>query len=223
MWGMRGRPVAARAAKDRALARKLSRASEIKEMVEIASVRDYWFGDQHHPPRYQTDVESFLRDGLRLSAGMTRKNALARLWWGGGKGLIARAADGLSRDPGFRRSVFREYGAFVSSLRGSYITAEDVGTSPLDMAEIFRTTRFATCVPPEHDRLAGQVKHRQSLGVGGNVIPRPHGNDAAIAHRERLGSGLLRIHGDDFGVAKCQVIVEHRVSFTLQRIGKSTD
>lgn len=28
-----------------------------------------------------------LRDGLRLSAGMSRKSALAGLWWGGGKGI----------------------------------------------------------------------------------------------------------------------------------------
>ena len=103
-------------------------------------------GVRHWP---YPDVESFLRDGLRLSAGMTRKAALARLWWGGGKGLIARAPSGRSEDPEFRRSVYREYGSFVSSLRGSFIAAEDVGTTPLDVAEIFRTTRFATCVPPE--------------------------------------------------------------------------
>src|SRR5688572_2888426 len=38
--------------------------------------------------RYST-VEDFLRDGLRLAKGMTLKNALAGLWWGGGK--IGRA------------------------------------------------------------------------------------------------------------------------------------
>ena len=39
--------------------------------------------------RYDT-VEGFLRDGLRLARGMTHKNALAGLWWGGGKGVMAR-------------------------------------------------------------------------------------------------------------------------------------
>src|SRR5262245_5847278 len=39
---------------------------------------------------YET-VSDFLNDGLRLSRGMGRKNALAGLWWGGGKGVIARA------------------------------------------------------------------------------------------------------------------------------------
>ncbi|MGI9591482.1 MAG: Glu/Leu/Phe/Val dehydrogenase dimerization domain-containing protein [Myxococcota bacterium] len=110
------------------------------------------------------DVESLLRDGLRLSAGMSRKNALARLWWGGGKGLIARAPEGMARDPEYRRVLFQEYGAFVSSLRGCYVTAEDVGTSPLDVAEVFRTTRFATCVPPEHGG-AGNPSGMTARGV----------------------------------------------------------
>jgi len=60
--------------------------------------------------------------------------------------------------------MFREYGAFVSSLRGCYVTAEDVGTSPLDMAEICRTTRFATCVPPEHGG-AGNPSGMTARGV----------------------------------------------------------
>jgi len=34
--------------------------------------------------KYNT-MEDYLRDGLRLSLGMTRKNALAGLWWGGGR------------------------------------------------------------------------------------------------------------------------------------------
>jgi leucine dehydrogenase len=38
--------------------------------------------------RYAT-IEDFLRDGLRLARGMTHKNALAGLWWGGGKGVMA--------------------------------------------------------------------------------------------------------------------------------------
>jgi len=98
--------------------------------------------------RYET-VEALLRDGLRLSRSMTRKSALAGLWWGGGKGLIARDDGDAWRDPEFRRRIYCEYGRFVSSLRGCYVTAEDAGTSPLDIAEVFRTTRFLTCIPPE--------------------------------------------------------------------------
>src|SRR6185436_826792 len=34
------------------------------------------------------NVAELMTDGLRLSQGMTRKNALAGLWWGGGKGIV---------------------------------------------------------------------------------------------------------------------------------------
>ena len=89
----------------------------------------------------------FLTDGLRLAQGMGRKNALAGLWWGGGKGVIARPPDAPFRDEEFRQQLYAEYGAFISSLDGCYVTAEDVGTGPDDMASVFRATRFVTCVP----------------------------------------------------------------------------
>lgn len=103
-------------------------------------------GGLRHSP-YES-LEDFLRDGLRLSLGMTRKNGAAGLWWGGGKGLIARVADDAHSHPEYRSSLYRGYGSFVSSLRGCYVTAEDAGTNPLDMEDVYRATRFVTCVPP---------------------------------------------------------------------------
>lgn len=94
-------------------------------------------------------LDQFLSDGLRLAQGMGRKNALAGLWWGGGKGVIVRDPDAPYLDESFRSTLFREYGSFVSSLNGAYITAEDVGTRPSDMASVFATTRFVSCVPAE--------------------------------------------------------------------------
>jgi glutamate dehydrogenase/leucine dehydrogenase len=128
--------------------------------------------------RYDT-VEGFLRDGLRLSRGMTHKNALAGLWWGGGKGVIARDT-GRAGDPAARRRMYEEYGELMSSLQGCYVTAEDVGTSVEDMAAVFARTRFTTCIPP-------------SLGGSGNPsVPTARGvvrgMEAALAH---LGRGTL--------------------------------
>ncbi len=94
-------------------------------------------------------VEDLVRDGLRLSRGMGHKNALAGLWWGGGKGIIARRSDVDYRDAAVRRRIYRDYGRFVSGLCGSYVTAEDVGTTPGDMAWIHSTTRHTTCIPKE--------------------------------------------------------------------------
>lgn len=94
-------------------------------------------------------VEDYLRDGLRLSKGMTRKNALAGLWWGGGKGVMAHNPAHDKYDAQIRTELYRDYGRLMTAIRGCYVTAEDVGTSVDDMANIFRSTRFTTCIPPE--------------------------------------------------------------------------
>ena len=97
--------------------------------------------------QYASETDA-IEDALRLARGMTHKNALAGLWWGGGKGVMA-APPGLDvRDPEIRRTVYRGYGRFITSLRGCYVTAEDVGTHVSDMANVFATTRHTTCIPP---------------------------------------------------------------------------
>ncbi|NOX18301.1 MAG: Glu/Leu/Phe/Val dehydrogenase [Chlorobi bacterium] len=93
-------------------------------------------------------IENYFRDGLRLSKGMTRKNALAGLWWGGGKGVMTLPESIDKTNLDFRAAVYREYGEFISSINGCYVTAEDVGTSVDDMANVFSGTRFTTCIPP---------------------------------------------------------------------------
>ena len=92
-------------------------------------------------------IEEYFRDGLRLGAGMTFKNALAGLWWGGGKGVIAHNPEFDKMNPQIRKKIYREYGLFMSTLNGCYVTAEDVGTSVEDMANVFSGTRFTTCIP----------------------------------------------------------------------------
>jgi glutamate dehydrogenase/leucine dehydrogenase len=72
--------------------------------------------------------------------------------------VIADPGDGTLDDATRRRVLFAEYGRFVTSLRGCYVTAEDVGTSPEDMRVLFANTRFATCIP-------------ESLGGSGNPAP----------------------------------------------------
>jgi len=76
---------------------------------------------------YATDDEA-ITDALRLSRGMTYKNAVAGLNLRGGKSVII----GDNRTPN-REMIFRAHGRFVESLGGRYITAEDVGTSTADM------------------------------------------------------------------------------------------
>ncbi len=97
---------------------------------------------------YET-MEDYLRDGMRLAKGMTRKNALAGLWWGGGKGVMAHNPDQDKSDPQLRQDIYQDYGRLLSDLNGCYVTAEDVGTHVVDMANVFATTRFTTCIPAE--------------------------------------------------------------------------
>ena len=73
-----------------------------------------------------------LTDALRLSRGMTYKNALPGLPLGGGKSIIIGDNKAANRE-----TLLRVHGRFVETLKGRYITAEDVGTSPADM-EIVR-------------------------------------------------------------------------------------
>jgi glutamate dehydrogenase/leucine dehydrogenase len=142
------------------------------------TVRGQAAGGLRHWP-YE-NLGTLLRDGLRLSLGMARKNALAGLWWGGGKGIVARQSGDRHRDPGYRRALFREYGSFTTSLRGVYITAEDVGTTPPDVAAVFETTRFAISIPP---------------AVGGSGNPSPATAKGVVCAMEgaldHLGKGTL--------------------------------
>ena len=84
---------------------------------------------------YATDDDAMV-DALRLSKGMTYKNAVAGIPFGGGKSVIL--SNGGATD---REKLFRAHGRFVDTLGGRYITAEDVGTSPADMEYVRLETR----------------------------------------------------------------------------------
>jgi len=85
---------------------------------------------------YASEDEA-LTDVLRLSQGMTYKTALAGLQLGGGKSIII----GDNSTPN-REALLRAHGRFVETLKGRYITAEDVGTSPADMAIMRLETQY---------------------------------------------------------------------------------
>ncbi len=88
--------------------------------------------------------EEAIFDAMRLSRGMTYKNAAAGLNLGGGKAVIIGDPN---KDKG--EALFRAFGRFVQSLGGRYITAEDVGTSEEDMEQIKMETSFVAGLPTE--------------------------------------------------------------------------
>ncbi|WP_058834412.1 Glu/Leu/Phe/Val dehydrogenase dimerization domain-containing protein [Luteimonas abyssi] len=93
---------------------------------------------------YKSEQDA-LNDVLRLSRGMTYKNAVAGLNIGGGKAVIIG-------DPATDKSeaLFRSFGQFVESLGGRYITAEDVGIDVNDMEFVYRETEYVTGVHQVH-------------------------------------------------------------------------
>ena len=122
---------------------------------------------------YRSEEEA-LNDVLRLSRGMTYKNAVAGLDIGGGKAvIIGNPATDKSE------ALFRAFGKFVDSLGGRYITAEDVGIDVNDMEYVFRETEYVTGVHQVH---------------GGSGDPSPF---TAYGTLQGLMATLNRAHGDE--------------------------
>lgn len=186
------------------------------------TVRGQAAGGLRHWP-YAT-LEALVRDGLRLSLGMSRKNALAGLWWGGGKGIVARQAGHRFRDPGYRRTLYREYGEFTTALGGVYVTAEDVGTTPEDLAAVFETTRFASCVPPSVGgsgnpspatargvvcAMEGALDHRSGASLAGKTVAmQGAGNVATFMIDELLARGVGRVIATEIAADRCALLRE---------------
>ena len=84
---------------------------------------------------YASDQDAFI-DALRLSRGMTYKASVAGLNLGGGKSVIVGDPRSANRE-----AIFRAHGRAVETLKGRYITAEDVNTSPEDMEYINMETQ----------------------------------------------------------------------------------
>jgi leucine dehydrogenase len=101
-----------------------------------------------------------LADALRLSRGMSFKNAMAGLALGGGKAVILADED-RAKTP----EMLVAFGGAVEGLGGRYVTAEDVGIGVSDMVEIARQTRFIAGLPAEPGAVGGDPGPHTSYGV----------------------------------------------------------
>ena len=115
-------------------------------------------------------------DALRLSRGMSYKNAMAGLPLGGGKSVIMRP-----EGPFDRAALFRAFGDAVESLQGRYLTAEDVGTSIPDMEVVRGRTRFVAGLSAKPGRAGGDPSPWTALGVF---------NCMKLAVARKLGRGM---------------------------------
>jgi leucine dehydrogenase len=108
---------------------------------------------------YAKDEEA-LTDALRLSRGMSYKNAMAGLPLGGGKSVILADSE-KHKTP----DLLHAFGKAIDHLGGRYVTAEDVGMSVADMIEVRRTTRFVAGLPNSGSDVGGDPGPHTSLGV----------------------------------------------------------
>ncbi len=109
------------------------------------------------------DTRAALRDALRLSEGMTYKAAVAGLPQGGGKGVIV-VPPGERLEGERRRAALLDFGETVNAVDGRYITAEDVGASPADIAVVAEVTPHVSALPREAGG-SGDPSPMTALGV----------------------------------------------------------
>lgn len=119
---------------------------------------------------YASDREA-IKDVLRLARGMTYKAAVAGLRLGGGKAVIIG-------EPGMkqREDLFRAHGRFVETLKGRYITAEDVGTTPGDMAFVNEETEHVVGLEGRSGDPSPVTAYGTYRGIKASAVYR-YGND----------------------------------------------
>jgi leucine dehydrogenase len=135
-------------------------------------------------------------DALRLSRGMSFKNAMAGLPLGGGKAVIL-ADEARTKTP----DMLAAYGEAIEGLCGAYVTAEDVGISVADLVEVAKRTRYISGLPVASGRAGGDPGPYTSYGVFLGVkaaAKRKLGKDSlaglhiAIQGAGSVASGLAR-------------------------------
>ncbi len=109
--------------------------------------------------QYKNEMEA-LNDVLRLSRGMTYKNAISGLNLGGGKAVIIGDHRTMKSE-----ALFRRFGKFVNSLAGKYITAEDVGISPIDMTWVNMETNHVVGLPGKSGDPSPVTAHGVYMGM----------------------------------------------------------
>ena len=143
------------------------------------------------------NTDEALTDALRLSRGMTYKNALAGLDYGGGKAVIIA-------DPKKDKSpdLMQAFGRKVDALGGLYITGEDVGLTPADMEAIGRATEHVRGTSKTH---RGDPSPYTALGVYCGIqsalkhlygSPDLHGRTVSVQGLGNVGFTLARFLHD---------------------------
>ena len=132
-----------------------------------------------------------LRDALRLSRGMSYKNAMAGLPMGGGKAVIL-ADETRTKTP----ELLAAFGDAVEGLGGRYVTAEDVGVSEADMVAVSKRTAHVSGLPVSGANAAGGdpgpfTSYGIYLGIKAAVQHRLGTDNMAGVHVAVQGTGSV--------------------------------
>ena len=166
-------------------------------------------------------------DALRLSRGMSFKNAMAGLALGGGKGVV------LAPEPGavITEAQLLAFGRAVESLGGRYITAEDVGMSEARMKVIAGETRYVSGLPVASGAAGGDPGPYTALGVYLGVKAAAaralratdmKGVRVAIQGVGSVGGGLARLLAADGAVLTLADVDAGRAQALADELGAAT-
>lgn len=167
--------------------------------------------------QYDSD-EAAITDALRLSRGMTYKNAVAGLDLGGGKSVII--GDNRTQN---REAIFRAHGRFVESLGGRYITAEDVGTGTADMDYVHLETEHVAGLKHKSGDPSPVTAHGVFRAIQASAKNRwgsddLHGKVVAIQGCGNVGRNLAR----ELHEAGARLIVSDIDPARTERVAKET-
>lgn len=168
-------------------------------------------------------MDEAMTDVLRLSRGMTYKNAVAGLALGGGKAVII----GDPHMSAGREALFLAHGRAVNRLQGRFITAEDVGTRPADFEIAARETPYVAGFggrggDPSPWTALGVVRGIEAAAAyrwgssdltGKHVVVQGCGNvgGAVASHLRERGAVLTVSDTEGARAAACAAAVQGRV------------
>lgn len=141
-------------------------------------------------------IDEAFTDAARLAEGMSYKNAMACLPFGGAKAVIVQPEGSFDRE-----ALFAAFGRAVEALGGKYVTAEDVGTMVADMEVVARATRHVVGRPRGGTRAGGNPAPWTAQGVFLAIRAGAHaglrseltGKTVAVQGLGQVGSELCRL------------------------------
>ncbi len=166
------------------------------------------------------DSNDGVTDALRLSRGMSYKNAMAGLPAGGGKAVILAPADG-TKPP----RLLAAFARAIDSLGGRYITAQDVGMTEADMVSLSQITSHVAGLPGQGGGDPGPSTARGVyLGVCATIrraLKRDtaKGVHIAIQGVGSVGGGLARHLASDGAVLTLADVDESRAAQLAAELG----